>query len=137
MKYIPLFVVIQLVAGVLALLGLPVCLVLSLITKPSWSGPTHFPGRGWFWLWDNDEDGVCPPWYLMVHNKRPIWLNIFIWTALRNSVNNLRYVKGVSLPGRPLWYKTWLIAGRQYYVKAGWEARTGWPSLSAGGGRGF
>lgn len=135
MKYIPLFVLIQVVSAYMMDLGLLVCLALCFTVKPAYAGPTHFPSQAW--LWDDDEDGVCPPWYLMVHNKRPLWLNVFIWTALRNSVNNLRYVRGVSKPGRPLWYKTWTTLGRQFYAKAGWAAHTGWPMISAGGGRGW
>jgi len=53
-----------------------------------------------FWLWCNDEDGLLPEWYayLMVNRgKRPAWI-VFKWAALRNSVNNLRFVRWLSPP---------------------------------------
>lgn len=130
MKYIPLFILIQLVSLVLTLLGIPVCWVLT-STGTMYIGNdgerVHFPK--WAWIWDNDEDGVSPLWYNPEHTR---WRS-FVWTALRNPCNNLRFVWGVSKPGRPLW----LWTNGKYYAKAGWEAGTGWPSLSAGAGTGF
>lgn len=118
MKYIPLFILIQLVSLVLTLLGLPIVLICLFHYHHYAEWPK------WAWLWFNDEDGFGP--------KRGFW-NEFNWLAIRNSCNNLRYVRGVSKPGRPLWYWT----NGKHYAKAGWEAGTGWPSLSAGSGNGF
>lgn len=138
MKYVLLFIVIQVIAFLLAIVGLPICAVLAAggcaLVDPNTS-LYHWPK--WAWLWDNDEDGVYPHWYCVAN---PTWSprrTMFVWTALRNSVNNFRYVRGVSKPGRPLWHRTWTMRGKQFYAKAGWEAKTGWPSLSAGAGRGF
>lgn len=147
MKYIPLFTLIQLVSLVLTVLGLPICAALALGANYKCGPPGskwHF-APNWAWIWDNDEDGIAPHWY----NPLVTPWKVFAWTALRNPCNNLRYVPGVSKPGRPLWLWTWTVPenhgpfwgggwpGKQFYFKAGWEAKTGWPSLSAGSGNGF
>lgn len=134
LKWIALFSLIQLANIPLFLIGLPICGLLSIGIKPLPYGPTHWKAGKWSWLWDNDEDGVLPPWYVAIHSNWTYSRIAFVWSALRNPVNNLRYVPGVSKVGRPLWY--WTYKGR-WYAKAGWEAGTGWPSLSAGAGKGF
>lgn len=78
------------------------------------------------WLFANDDDGIAYP-------GRPVtrW-NVFVWTAFRNPVANLRHVPGVSAKGRPLWY--W--SNGKYYAKAGWLS-DGYICLSAGSGKGY
>lgn len=117
MKYIPLFILIQLVSLVLSVVGIPLVAVCLLL--PKWPR--------FAWVWFNDEDGYGP--------KAGYW-NKFVWLALRNSVNNLRYVPGVSKVGRPLYYRIWLVEGRTFYFKAGWLG-DGYPALSAGAGIGY
>lgn len=121
MKYLPLFVLIQAVSTVLFFIGLPICAVCAYTGKwPAWT-----------WLWQNQEDGVMgPTWYNPTKSR---WKS-FTWTALRNSVNNLRYVPGVSAKGRPLWIRNWTIHGKIFYAKAGWLSN-GYPVLSAGAGQ--
>lgn len=143
MKYIPLFIFIQVVALILAITGLPVCAYLAYVygRRRMWRaratagadggtpGNWHFPA--WAWVWSNDVDGVDPSWYT---NANPTWSaskRIFRWTALRNPVNNFRFVRGVSKVGRPLWRKTWGAKPGGYYVQAGWNA-SGFPVLSLG-----
>jgi len=108
MKYIPLFVLIQLVNLPLLLLGLVICL---------WPNLAHA-----LWLWWNDDD---PPW------NKP-WAQQYYWLALRNPVSNLRHVPGISGAGRPLWY--W--SNGSWYAKAGWTSNT-YPVLSLGSGKGY
>lgn len=137
--YIALFVVIQLVVAlILAIIGLPICalcayLIPGRIVKSPITRLPMLTFPKWAWLWANDEDGTYPTWYARIN---PTWSKSrveFVWTALRNPVNNLRFVRGVSKPGRPLWY--W--SNGKHYAKAGWAAKTGWPMLSAGAGRGY
>lgn len=143
MKYILLFIFIQLAALVLAVLGLPICGWLAYVygRKRMWrsKGGTGadggVPGNWYFpraaWLWSNDEDGVDPSWYTVAN---PTWgtaRRIFTWTALRNPVNNFRYVRGVSKIGRPLWRQTWGAKPGGFYAAAGWN-RSGYPVLSLG-----
>ena len=110
MKYIPLYLLIQLVNLCLLPLGLVVCLSPSL-AKLSWI----------FW------NSINPP--------MGDWWASYVWLALRNPVSNLRLVPGVSRPGRPLWLKDFTIKGKPYYIMAGWLGTTGYPVLSAGSGK--
>ena len=136
MKYIPLFILIQIVSLVLQIIGIPV--VAYLAWFGSWQRqakqPLHFPA--WAWLWDNDEDGVLPYSYMRDNLSSSAELSCFIWTALRNSVANLKHVPGVSKVGRPLYYNTWTIGGKLFYAKAGWMSN-GYPAMSFGAGRGY
>ena len=136
--YIALFALIQFVSLILTVCGIPICAVLAwgkFSKENRITGLWHWPR--WAWLWDNDEDGVYPHWYVVLNPQWSVARVEFMWTALRNSVNNLRFVPGVSKPGRPLFYRTWTARGRQFYAKAGWAAKTGWPMMSAGAGRGY
>jgi uncharacterized membrane-anchored protein YitT (DUF2179 family) len=107
MKYLPLFVLIQLVNIPLMVMGWFICLSPAL-AKASW-------------LWWNDEDGWGPG---------TTWWSHYIWLAWRNSVANYKHVPGVSGTGRPLW----LWTNGKYYAKAGWFPDNGHPVLSAGSG---
>ncbi len=109
MKYIPLYLLIQLVNLLLLPFGWVVCLWPSL-AKASWI----------FW------NSVNPP--------TGSWWDQYVWLALRNPVSNLRLIPGVSRPGRPLWLKQFTIKGSPYYAMAGWLGTTGYPVLSAGRG---
>lgn len=132
--YVALFALIQLASLALSIIGVPICAVLSAFdcVEVVRSPITQKVIGVWpklFWLWSNDEDGVDPPGY----GTR--W-KMFVWTALRNSVNNLRFVPGVSHAGRPLFYRTWTMHGKDFYVKVGWMS-DGYPACSAGAGRGY
>lgn len=134
--YIALFVVIQAVSLVLAILGLPICAFLAFRGKfntgNNFDDTQHiqsFPT--WAWLWSNDEDGVYPFWYAKINPTWSVGRTVFVWTALRNPVNNLRFVPGVSKKGRPFWRKTWGSKPGGWYVQAGWNG-SGWPVISVG-----
>lgn len=159
MRYVLLFAVIQLVSLVLLIIGIPVCAGLA-YTK-SWSFDIRAQKVGgwspsWAWLWSNEEDGVFAHWYEVAHPKWSPQRLAFMWTALRNPCNNLRYVPGVSKVGRPLWRKEWSMKAptittwllplprfklpipyglalvlKRYYAQAGWN-HSGFPVLSAG-----
>jgi hypothetical protein len=141
-----LFWLIQVVSVHLTILGWFVVGLLALLEaweKPPLSAQWHWDSRI-FWIWDNDVDGIAPPGTI------PSTWSAFLWSALRNPCNNLRFVPGVSKAGRPLWY--WTRAGlrvytlkigswslstpTQVYAKAGWLS-DGYPALSAGAGRGY
>lgn len=135
--YIALFGFLQVVSLVLALVGVPICAFLAwgdFAKYDSKTGLWHWPQ--WAWLWDNEENGTYPEWYLKANPTWSVARIEFTWSALRNSVNNFRRIPGVSKVGRPLYYRTWLDNGGQFYVKAGWLS-DGYPALSAGRGRGY
>lgn len=138
MRYVLLFLLIQLVSLLLTIVGIPVCALLAI--EPSVLPPDSKGLYHWFlpifWLWDNEEDGVAPTWYRVANPTWSHWRLVFTWTALRNSCNNLRFVPGVSKVGRPLYYRTFTIRGKLLYVKAGWMTN-GYPALSAGAGKGY
>lgn len=105
-------------------------------------------GGRWTKLWGNNEDGIFgkgphTPW------------QAFYWCALRNSVNNLRFVRGVSNPKGPYLRWVWMqlvpikwfsltIRGRSiplipigwgrrpFYWHMGFAPTEGWPVMSGG-----
>ena len=107
MKYIALFVLIQLVNLPLMVAGWLLCLL-----------------RPVPWLWNNTDDAE-------LLSEMTYW-QAYVYLAWRNPVANLRHVKGVSGKGRPLWY--W--SNGKHYAKAGWMS-DGYPCLSAGSGKGY
>lgn len=150
MKYYFLFILIQLISFFLFVIGLQAIAVLALCgiyTKGS-DGKYHFPNYAW--IWDNEEDGIVADWYRKEHSNWSLTVCIFAWSAWRNSVNNLRFVPGVSKVGRPLFYKTWMMKfpsisfkplnfsmpTQQFYIKMGWMGN-GYPACSIGKGRGY
>jgi hypothetical protein len=108
-----LFALIQLVSLALTPLGWFICLL------PYTSIP---------WLWRNSDD-------LYLIEKMSRW-DEYVYLAWRNPVANLRHVPGVSGKGRPLYYRNWLVKGKQFYFKCGWMS-DGLPCFSAGSGKGF
>lgn len=84
--------------------------------------------RVWSWgwmnyLWGNPEDGVAP--------TGGRW-NAFVWSALRNYSDNLKYV--YAEPGGPFYAKNFTVFGRPFYVMAGFRNAAGLPTCSIGGG---
>lgn len=53
----------------------------------------HFTWR-FMWLWDNAEDGIANSTYWQAPN---MFLQIMYWNAIRNPVNNLRFLKYASV----------------------------------------
>lgn len=112
MKYIALFILLQLINIPLMVAGWFICLLPYGIVP---------------WLWRNDVDaGLIVE---MTYWKR------YVYEAWRNPVNNFRFVPGVSQVGRPLWRKTWgkpnSFGYPDHYVMAGWNS-SGFPVLSGG-----
>jgi hypothetical protein len=144
-KYIPLFILIQIISifglflpgvilcGLCTLLGL-----YELRDNPTplhpWNDPKIYRWTPrWMWMWDNREDGLSPEWYLKAHPKRSLRWNFFIWTAFRNYANNFRFVPGVSKVGRPLFTRSFTFRGKLMHFDAGW-LNDGYPTLNVGYG---
>jgi hypothetical protein len=80
-------------------------------------------------IYGNAEDGVTgADWYLP---GKPVWLRAYMWSAWRNSCNNLRFVfRWYGKDGAPFF--KWVSASGKWYFQAGWFADNGFPVLSAG-----
>lgn len=80
-------------------------------------------------VWGNAEDGVAGPgWYLQ--GKAP-WLRTYLWSAWRNSANNLRFIlRWYGAEGAPFY--RYVTPNGRWYFQAGWFADNGFPVLSAG-----
>ena len=86
--YVLSWIPVAIIKWSLALFGLiwvPVCL-----------GTVNGDFSGMFWLWGNDEEG-CPEWWLTSaangnEGKIAEWFPRFWWYAIRNTVNNSRFL---------------------------------------------
>lgn len=112
MKHVPLFLLIQLINALLFLPGVFICL------SPALAKAT--------WIYWNDDDGSGPG---------TSWWSRYTWLAWRNPVDNLKHWKWTQRPG-PLYYRTWIVKGKQLYFKCGWMSDS-YACLSFGGGRGY
>ena len=99
---------------------------------PEWQQKAGLPPKTikrWRWKWlnviyGNDEDGVVgPQWYNPTGSR---W-GAYMWSAWRNSTDNLKYV--FEQKGGP-WYE-WKSANGKWYFQAGWNS-SGLPVISAG-----
>jgi hypothetical protein len=91
---------------VLAIIGLVLLLPLSLLKAWRWRFTRVFPDLrevsawrgGWLtWVWGNEEDGVTgPDWWLRRTKGSKAWLVAYRWSALRNPVNNLRFIRAIN-----------------------------------------
>jgi hypothetical protein len=100
-------------------------LVSLALTPPGWflcALPAHRVPK----LWQNDD---------AVTLGMSRW-QLYVYEGWRNPVSGLRNVPGVSGKGRPLYYRTWVLKGKQFYFKCGWMS-DGLPCFSAGSGKGF
>lgn len=100
----------MLVAFFAQLIGFPLIAILACFTPwtmvsldyPDRRLVAAFPLLGWFWLWENDEDGIDGIPLInnsLFKNQEWIaesqtwsrWRRIWVWSAWRNSVNNQRF----------------------------------------------
>lgn len=138
-KWILVYLTIQAVSFILAVIGFPVIAIFSLLKiwrlRPINMEEDLPAFPKWAWIWDNQEDGIFGVTPQGFGRPWTRW-NAFYWSAIRNPVANLRHVPGVSGVGRPLLYKTFMMFKRQFYVKFGWMS-DGFPACSVGSGRGY
>lgn len=53
------------------------------------------------WFWGNDEDGYDPEWYARAHPTWNRFVRRYMWAAVRNPANNLRFIKSLHPPPDP------------------------------------
>jgi len=133
------FAAFQITAFALALfVGSWFILFLALVRCYDVRESDYYPGRqilvwrgSWItWPFGNEEDGIdglrggSPDqfWWRDRTAGWPHWKRIWVWSARRNSVNNLRFL--VKWAGGPI--KEWTIRGHLYRI--GWNTN-GFPVL--------
>lgn len=93
----------------LFILGLPITYALSRAEAWHTRDSKFYPSRpipvwnpSWAWIWGNEEDGVIgAPFWVERNAGRSLSSIAFRWSGIRNNVNNLRYVPGLSLRVNP------------------------------------
>jgi hypothetical protein len=90
-KYAPAWCLMWVLLLPMWVLGLVLTPIGIIFAQKSVSRGTLDPPR-WLWLWGNDQEGYDPRWYQIYRAGWPRWFRMWEWAALRNSVNNIRYV---------------------------------------------
>jgi hypothetical protein len=91
-------------SALLDLIGLLIVYVLSHDVRVVRRKSRIYPDRWvdawlprWAWLWGNEQDGVSGPmWFRELHRGRCYGRVAFLWSALRNPTNNLRFVPFIN-----------------------------------------
>lgn len=134
----PAFVLVQILSFVLMVIGWVLLLPWSIdrawfpcvTAKSDGRLVTCWRSRWLDVIYGNWEDGCLPHARNHYLEGRPDWLRAYLWSAWRNSTNNLRWA--FQWKGGP-----WLQIRRWgWYFQAGWRPSNGWPVLSAGAGNG-
>lgn len=92
---VPTWIVYQLINVPLMLLGLLIVPVAIAFLRERVSPITGKPivdAPAWLWPWGNSEDGYDPLWYWIARPRWSRFRRMYTWAAIRNSVNNLRWV---------------------------------------------
>lgn len=127
------FICVQIIATIAMIIGWALLIPFAVFKWWKQTASVHFPDRRiQVWsvkavnaVWGNDEDGVLgPTWY----NPLGTPWRAYLWSAWRNSANNLRWV--FANKGGP--YYKWVSTTGKWYFQAGFRPDTGWPVLSAG-----
>jgi hypothetical protein len=106
------------------------------ITSPV-TGKQIFTAPTWMWLYGNDQEGYDAPLTYTLHPYLPDFLRRYCWAALRNRVNNLRFIKCIHPPPNPLrikfvrgwnWWLCWQgpLYGFRYNKRNGAAVKIGW-----------
>ena len=126
------FVVVQLVCFAAMVVGwfLLAPLAAGKFWKEGWSEHYEYVINVWRWkwidrVWGNDEDGVTGALFYRERVPGTRWCT-YLWTAWRNSSNNLR---GVFARPQGPYYRWGGTSGWRGHV--GFKPITGWPVLSA------
>jgi hypothetical protein len=128
------FAMVQLIALLVTVLGWVLLIPFAALRLWTMRESRYFPGRqiavwrgGWLmWPFGNEEDGVTGAEFYRARFKDDR-LCAYLWSAWRNSANNLRFV--FRWQGGPFW--RWENAKHTFYVQCGFYPN-GYPVLSAG-----
>lgn len=135
------FALVQFVSFILMVIGwvllFPLCLTKAWVPVESRYWPLKIV-TAWRWewvqsIWGNWEDGVTGVGttagvYLP---NAPDWWRAYMWSAWRNSTNNLRFVfRWYGKDGAPFFY--WQNKAGTWYFKCGWFYDNGFPVINGG-----
>lgn len=117
-RWVLFFALIQLVNALLFVPGVFICLWPAL-ARVSWI------------YWNSDDPPTGWP-----------WAHAYFWLGWRNNVANLRRVRCLAGPARPMLYDWWGGVAADvhsgHYYKIGWESGAPYyPVISFGAGRGY
>lgn len=95
--------------------GFVIVLWLTLTNQIVTRESLFWPGRQitawkpkWAWVYGNEEDGVeGAAWWQAAKAKWPKWLRTYWWSAIRNPVNNDRFVYPLGIIIDPAKIKSW------------------------------
>lgn len=119
------FIVLQLLCCIFMVLGWFVLIIPAALKRWTAEATPQWRCRALNIIYGNPEDGVVgPAWYLP---SKPDWLRAYLWSAWRNSTDNLKYV--FQWKGGPFY--RWENTSHTLYFQAGWNSK-GLPVLSAG-----
>ena len=139
------FIVVQVVALIATVIGWFLLIIPCLLKawvpveqlyQPDWAYCAGLPKKTiqiwrWAWLnriWGNNEDGVVSGLSGNVeYNPDATRLGAYMWSAWRNSANNLRFV--FRWVGGP--YYRWQNSAKTWYFQCGWYPN-GFPVISGG-----
>ena len=114
---VPMWVAYLILTLPLDLLGLPIVALAILFRRNDTSvlGQPIISAPIWLALWGNSEDGYAPQWYTDATPTWPWWWRMWVWAAVRNRTNNLRFWKALHpppVPERIQWL--WIQDGKGY-----------------------
>jgi len=107
---IPTWLLVGAIHLLFILLGLILIPLESFNVQQDKNNRLQFSAR-WMWLYNNSEDGIdgrrggdpAQRWWMERTRIRTVRERIFLWSALRNPANNLRYVPILCPKFRPEW----------------------------------
>ncbi len=139
------FLIVQLIARSMMIIGWVLLIVpcvmkawepVEQIYQPKWAKDDDLPKKTiyvwrWQWLnkvWGNDEDGVVSGLRnFKEYNPNATRWKAYLWSAWRNSANNLRFIFRFELGP----FYQWQNKAKTWYFHFGWYSN-GFPVISAG-----
>lgn len=86
---------------ILGVIAVPIAIYYGITQVSRINGQTIFNAPRMLWLWGNDEDGYDSDAVKKILPEfKSQWLRMLWWGAIRNPVNNLRFIKCLHPPQR-------------------------------------
>lgn len=101
--------------------------IMALLKRFEW-GTTQRGRQAYIWkerwmrMWETDDNGCCPQFYINRFSKRPLWLNVVYWCGFRNPVGgNPLHVAGIKTTELRVWGNAMTpdVAGIKEFLNTG------------------